>query len=164
MARCFAVAMSQAPGLSGTPDSGHRSSAAASASCARSSARRTSRTMRVSPAMTLADSIRHTASIARWVSDVITAGSADVQLAEPLHRFARPEVVQLEQLAYLDLTVLAVQSGIGEAAGPLHRFFFGLHLDHRVSGDQLLGLREGTVDQGAFRAGVPDAPALRAGL
>ena len=38
IARCFAVAMSQAPGLSGTPDSGHCSSAATSASCARSSA------------------------------------------------------------------------------------------------------------------------------
>jgi hypothetical protein len=32
IARCFAVAMSQAPGLSGTPDSGHCSSAATSAS------------------------------------------------------------------------------------------------------------------------------------
>ena len=38
MARCLAVAMSQAPGLSGTPDSGHCSSAATSASCASSSA------------------------------------------------------------------------------------------------------------------------------
>ena len=37
-ARCLAVAMSQAPGLSGTPDSGHCSSAATSASWARSSA------------------------------------------------------------------------------------------------------------------------------
>src|SRR5256885_11297971 len=73
MARRFAVVMSQAPGLSGTPDSGQRSSAATSASCARSSARPTSPTMRVSPAMTLADSIRHTASMARWVSDVVTA-------------------------------------------------------------------------------------------
>ena len=38
IARCFAVAMSHAPGLSGTPDAGHCSSAATSASCARSSA------------------------------------------------------------------------------------------------------------------------------
>src|SRR5213078_3343005 len=95
---------------------------------------------------------------------IFSCVSSDVQPAEPLHRFARPEVVQLEQLAYLDLTVLAVEGGIGEAAGPLHSFFLGLHLDHRVSGDQLLRLREGTVDQGAFRAGVLDAPALRAGL
>jgi hypothetical protein len=38
--RCFAVAISQAPGLSGTPVCGQRSSAASSASCARSSASR----------------------------------------------------------------------------------------------------------------------------
>jgi len=56
--------MSQAPGLSGTPDSGQRSSAATSASCARSSAKPTSPVIRVSPAISLADSMRHTASIA----------------------------------------------------------------------------------------------------
>src|SRR6267378_299862 len=136
MARCFAVAMSQAPGLSGTPDSGHRSSAATSASCARSSARPTSPTMRVSPAMTLADSIRHTASIARWVSDIVTAGrvgppsrrrpprrifSSDVQLTEALDRLAGTKIVQLVQLAHLDLAV--VQSGIGETPGPFERLF-----------------------------------------
>src|SRR6266566_3830485 len=75
IARCFAVAMSQAPGLSGTPDSGHRSSAARRASCARSSARPTSRTIRVSPAISFADSIRQTASIARWVSEVVTTSN-----------------------------------------------------------------------------------------
>ncbi len=68
MARCFAVAMSQAPGLSGTPDSGQRSSAATSASCANSSASPTSRTTRARPAMSLADSMRQTASTARCVS------------------------------------------------------------------------------------------------
>ena len=73
MARCFAVAMSQAPGLSGMPDSGHCSSAATRASCASSSARPTSRTMRVSPAMMRADSILQTASMARWVSVDVTA-------------------------------------------------------------------------------------------
>jgi len=52
-------------GLSGTPDSGHWSSAASSASWARSSASPTSRTIRVSPAMSRADSILQTASIAR---------------------------------------------------------------------------------------------------
>jgi hypothetical protein len=70
MARRLAMAMSQAPGLSGTPDSGHCSSAATSASCANSSARPTSCTILVSPAINRADSIRHTASIARLVSSV----------------------------------------------------------------------------------------------
>src|SRR5713101_9081012 len=65
--------MSQAPGLSGTPESGQRSSAATRASCASSSARPTSRTIRARPAMILADSIRQTASIARCVSVAVTA-------------------------------------------------------------------------------------------
>src|ERR1700716_402445 len=73
MARCFAVSMSEAPGLSGTPVSGHRSRAATRASCARSSATPTSRTIRVRPAMSLADSILQTASITRCVSVAVTA-------------------------------------------------------------------------------------------
>src|SRR5688500_8236231 len=64
--------MSQAPGLSGTPVCGQRSSAASSASWARSSASPTSRTIRASPAISLADSIRQTASITRWVSVAVT--------------------------------------------------------------------------------------------
>ena len=67
IARCLAVAMSQAPGLSGTPDSGHCSSAATSASCASSSAGPTSRTIRVRPAMSCGDSMRQTASMVRLV-------------------------------------------------------------------------------------------------
>src|SRR5437016_3600446 len=63
--------MSQAPGLRGTPDSGHCSSAATRASWASSSARPTSRTIRARPAMSLADSILQTASIARWVSEAV---------------------------------------------------------------------------------------------
>src|SRR5438128_4419808 len=60
--------MSQAPGLSGTPDAGHCSSAATRASCARSSAKPTSRTMRVRPAISLGDSILQTASMVRCIS------------------------------------------------------------------------------------------------
>src|SRR2546425_9042854 len=65
--------MSQAPGLSGTPARGQVSSAARRASCASSSARPTSRTIRARPAMTLADSILQTASIALCVADAVTA-------------------------------------------------------------------------------------------
>src|SRR4030088_2196746 len=65
--------MSQAPGLRGTPDSGHCSRAARRASCASSSATPTSRTIRVRPAMSLGDSILQTASIARCVSVAVTA-------------------------------------------------------------------------------------------
>src|SRR5256884_3195673 len=59
-------------GLSGMPDSGHRSSATTRASCASSSARPTSRTMRARPAISLADSIFQTASMTRWVSGIDT--------------------------------------------------------------------------------------------
>ena len=55
-------------GVVGDPGRGHCSSAATSASCARSSARPTSRTKRARPAIRRADSIRHTASIVRVTS------------------------------------------------------------------------------------------------
>src|SRR5512141_1628067 len=63
--------MSQAPGLSGMPVSGHRSSAITSASCAKSSASPTSRTIRARLAMSLADSIRQMASIVLLISGVV---------------------------------------------------------------------------------------------
>src|SRR5688572_14269226 len=68
MWRFLAAVISQAPGLDGTPVSGHFSSAASSASWARSSARPRSRTIRVSPAMSRADSILQTASMAACAS------------------------------------------------------------------------------------------------
>ena len=73
MARFLAVAISQAPGLSGTPAAGQRSSAATSASCASSSASPTSRTSRARPAISRGDSIRQTASMAAWVAAAVTA-------------------------------------------------------------------------------------------
>src|SRR4029079_8686674 len=69
----LAVAMSQAPGLSGVPSFGQRSRAATRASCARSSAKPTSRVMRASPAINRGDSMRKTASIWRWVSAAVIA-------------------------------------------------------------------------------------------
>ena len=77
--RCLAVAMSHAPGLSGTPVAGHRSSAATRASCARSSARPRSPTMRVRPAISRADSMRQTASMARWISVSAPGGSVGMR-------------------------------------------------------------------------------------
>ncbi len=61
--------------FSGTPDCGHCSSGVLQprASCARSSARPTSRVRRVRPAMTRADSMRQTASMARCGSVADTA-------------------------------------------------------------------------------------------
>src|SRR5271156_3302302 len=88
-ARCLAVAINHAPGLSGMPAAGHCSSAATSASCASSSARPTSRTMRASPAIIRADSILQTASMARCVSAAVTATDNTTQRFLPA-RCSRP--------------------------------------------------------------------------
>src|SRR5712691_6352586 len=124
MARCFAVAMSQAPGLSGTPDSGHCSSAATSASWARSSAIPTSPTMRARPAMSLADSIRQTASMA----------SAAVRRV-------------IHHLANFDFQLLGPESDVGfqESTRPLDRFLLRGHIVDRVAADDFLRLGEGSV-------------------
>src|SRR5262245_28914705 len=136
--------MSQAPGLSGTPDSGHCWSAASSASWARSSARLTSRSTRVRPAMSLADSMRHTASIARSVSEAATlpdesrrpratqprsalrrlvqlldARAQLLVLGSKLRRERRSEIVGLEDRPDLDLGVPGVR--IRAAPHPLDR-------------------------------------------
>ncbi len=63
MARRLATAISQAPGLFGTPAFGHSDKAVTAASCASSSAKPTSRTIRTNPAMSLARSIRKTVSM-----------------------------------------------------------------------------------------------------
>src|SRR5688572_3541554 len=63
MPRRLAIAISHAPGLRGTPSFGHCSRAETSASCARSSARPTSRVMRASAAISFGDSIFQTASM-----------------------------------------------------------------------------------------------------
>src|SRR5512143_2422733 len=89
--------MSQAPGLRGTPVAGHCSSAETSASCARSSARPTSRTMRARPAMRRADSILQTASIARWVSEAVTASDYTI-----VHSSGQPRPRELPLLEEVD--------------------------------------------------------------
>ena len=130
IAWCLAVAMSQAPGLSGTPDSGHCSSAATRASCASSSATPTSRTMRARPAISLGDSIRKTAWIARCVSETVTraglAGSSGtgsprrVWAAIGFRRFARlrSRLVSVHDLANF---VLAVARYLQKAPGGFNR-------------------------------------------
>ncbi len=90
MARCLAVAVSHAPGLSGTPVSGQRSSATTSASCASSSASPTSRTTRASEAMSFADSILQTASMARCVSAAVTGTHHTTNDAGPQVTPGRP--------------------------------------------------------------------------
>src|SRR5450432_1363803 len=161
MARCLAAAMSQAPGLSGTPDSGHCSSAATRASCASSSARPTSRTMRASPAMILADSILQIDSTTRWVSPVAMRNhdSTFHSPAQPGRRYFQisrhhavikvlcfgRDVFHSEHLANFALTfpagpVLPVQ--VDEVLRHFQSFLFGLQLHDREAADDLLGFGE----------------------
>src|SRR3979409_1972917 len=136
------------------PDSGHCSSAATSASWARSSATATSRTMRVSPAISRADSIRQTASIARGAAENAMRLLLGGLLAQPhvglaqLRRQLLAEVVGLEDLAQLDLDA-AVER---RALEPLDCLLARRALPHPVAGDDLLGLGERTVDDGALAA------------
>jgi len=142
--RCFAVAISQAPGFSGMPAAGHCSSAATSASCARSSARPTSRTIRSGRR-----SVRplRCARPRRWQDGCrgppwppITPSSRGrakpvllprsvLHLLEAFHRLLRlgREIVELLHLADFDDLVVAHR----RAAGPLQRFRLRLHLDHQ---------------------------------
>ncbi len=151
-----ATSISQAPGLSGTPDAGHCSSAATRASWARSSASPTSRTTRARPAISLADSIRQTASIARSVAALTTPDGG--LLAGPLlgrrdvGREGSAEVIHVQDLAQLDL---AAQR---RALGPLHGLVHRGDLPDRVAGDQLLGLGERTVEHPGRAVGVEADP------
>src|SRR6202165_4324369 len=161
--------MSQAPGLSGTPASGHCSSAATRASCARSSARPTSRTIRFSPAMSLGDSILQTASIARCVSvagiatDHIIfnpsaeAGNLRAMSSASPSRCTRPllclgsEIFRPEHLANLGLAlpdrpVFLVK--FHEAHRGFDRLFLRFQLKLRVAANNLLGLGERPVGHG----------------
>src|SRR6266536_85074 len=163
--------MSQAPGLSGTPDSGHRSSAATSASWASSSASPTSRTIRASPAISLADSILQTASIARWASDTVTATDCGTYVRRcsrgaprlPRRRLTS-EVFRTADLTNLDLALPARPVLLVQVHEPNRRFdglFLRLQLMHRVAADDLLGLGKGPIDHGDVPAGKSNAGAHR---
>lgn len=75
IARRFAVVVSHAAGLVGTPERGHSLMAAASASCARSSARPKSPTYPVSVATILAASMRQVASTTLAIEATLAAAS-----------------------------------------------------------------------------------------
>src|SRR5947207_6028 len=170
MARCLPVAMSQAPGLSGTPDSGHCSRAARSASWATSSAIPMSRTIRARPATSFADSILQTASIARCVSATVTSGLrrprlqllAQLLLAGGLlgREDLRRKVRRLVHLADLDHALHVLAHGGGAALDPLDRLFPRLHLDEPEAGNQFLRLGERPVGHRPLAPGERDPGTL----
>ena len=154
MARCLAACISQAPGLRGTPDAGHCSRAATSASCARSSAAPRSRTRRISPAISFGASRRHTASMAAWESAAHAVGP------DPA---AGAKSSASKTLANLDVSAL-VRIRVRAAAHPLDHLGLRPALQDPEAGDQLLGFGERTVHHRALLAVEGDAGALRAGL
>src|SRR2546421_8557700 len=105
--------MSQAPGLSGTPDSGHCASGATRASCASSSATPTLRTIRARPAMSLADSIRQTASIARCVSVAVTPTDHIIFQSPSASRGTATAALSLRRLLDLRAQALLLLSEFG---------------------------------------------------
>src|SRR4030095_12438376 len=92
---------------------------------------------------------------------LLAPGEILLQLAGPVDRLARGEVLQLEQLAKLDLALAAFSMRRGNPLGPLDRLVPGFHLDQPVTGDELLRLGEGPVDHARLAAGELDARALR---
>src|SRR4051794_11491274 len=145
MARRLAAVISQAPGLFGTPDCGHCSSAATSASCARSSARPTSRTIRVRPAMSRADSIRQTA----WT---LVRGSGLTGRLREVRLGHDPADLDLRRAGHR----------VRAALDPLDRLVHRADLPEPEAGDELLGLGERPVDDGPLGAVEAHARALGA--
>src|SRR5438132_4999705 len=138
--------MSQAPGRSGTPATGHCSSAATRASCASSSAVPMSPTMRASPAISRADSIRQITSITRCAS--VEAAS---MASAPSHAFHLEDLTDLEGVAVERCPLQ-----------PLNGFVHRAHLPQPVAAYEILALREWPVDDGALLAVEPNALALGA--
>ena len=81
----FGDAISHAPGFSGTPVAGQTSIAASSASCVKSSASGTSRSIRDRLVISRGCSIRQTARIVRWMSAAVIAADADCAIDRPHH-------------------------------------------------------------------------------
>src|SRR3972149_3047317 len=133
--------MSQAPGLSGTPEAGPPSSARAPpATAARGDPAGQSRS---APRLRLRGRLRDLLPERNVLFDGL----------------AWAEILELKDLANLDLALLE-----GDTLGPGEGFVPRLRLDQPEAGDELLRLGEGTVDDGALRSREPDARALRARL
>src|SRR5205823_3501505 len=142
--------MSQAPGRSGTPSAGHCSSAATRASCASSSAVPMSPTTRANPAMSRADSIRQIVSIARCrslASVWCRSRPAAVSLFRGPMTRAPSHALELE-----DLTNLEGPAVVRCPLEPLEGLVDRAHLPQPISGYELLGFRERSIDDGPLLA------------
>ena len=139
-------------GLSGTPDSGHCSSAATNASWARSSARPTSRTTRAIPAISRADSMRQTPSRVRATSPTGCCYSPASTCSRNCCSLARSSGVSSSPKSSASKTgrISTIASMPGAASGMrlTHSIASSSDFDlpDPVAGEQLLGLGERTVD------------------
>ena len=84
--------------------------------------------------------------------------------AEAIDLRARLEVLELEQWPDLDFRFPVIERGIREALRPLQRLFTRVHLDHRVTRHELLGLRERAIDHATLVTRIPDSPSMACGL
>src|SRR5689334_10375966 len=152
-ARRLAVAISHAPGFSGTPVTGQCSSAAINASWVRSSASGTSRSIRDRLVISRGCSIRHTARIVAWMSAAVIAadlislghessagGHLDLAAAVGVHGRKGTDLTGAFPARHM------VPVELHELYGRSHRLFLVAELEDRVAADHLLGLDEGPVD------------------
>src|SRR5229473_1147227 len=154
-ARRLAVAISHAPGFSGTPVAGHRSRAANRASCVKSSASGTSRSILARLVISRGCSIRQTARIARWASAAVMAAD---RVCWP--RASRAGMGERANLARPFPTRKEVLVQLHELRRRCHGLFLALQLEGGIAANDLLGLHERAVDDAELP--VRDAH-LRAG-
>src|SRR6266508_2312229 len=149
------------------PVCGHCSSAATSAPCARSSARPTSWTRRVRLAISLADSIRQTASIVRWISGTVmvmiylaTELTALCEYASlrPLRKtlfsvfsVAKAYAQSLSTKDFINLT-RAIAGNLPKAPREFNRFFLRFGFAQRKADNRLFCLSERTIGDGDLAA------------
>src|SRR6202158_1495394 len=143
-ARRLAVAISQAPGFSGTPVAGQYSRAASRASCVKSSASGTSRSIRARLVISRGCSIRQTARIARWAAAaVMTADVVGLFLVRLASRAGKTG--ERTNLAYPFPARHQVFVELHEFPRRRQSFLLVPKLEDRVAANHLLGLDERTV-------------------
>src|SRR5439155_449743 len=81
-----------------------------------------------------------------------------------LDRRAGSKVFQFEELANLDLTFLALTLRIGRPLGPFDSFFFRLHVDDPITGDQFFGFSKGPINHGLLSSRELDSRSFGARL
>ena len=173
-ARCLAVAMSQAPGLSGTPDSGHCSRAATSASCgkvlgdadvAHHPGQAGDQPRGLDPPNGLDGAVdvarRHADRRRRagyWLASTCARSRASCSRSSGVNSSPKSSASKTGRIS----TTPSLPGRVRHAPDPLDRLVERLHLPHPVAREELLGLGERAVDHLALAARERHPHALRA--